>query len=404
MTPADRALCERYPELPGLVTLLDADELARMCASWGSGYEVERLRLKPGASVTAVLRPASGGERPWLLARALAPHPWATKRGKDIAAAERARERLVAVGVQCRPATATVDDERRVLVAAAVGDRRLRGLRELLPDTGVAVPLGSVMRRGRAERFGQMRRIGDRDRLGTVHTLSHNPARRFVGRWAPLDGQGAGWLVRLHSDRPREITEFVEGRRWTRADPAPRFTGSASLAALAAERADASREQGRPWGRADLGSALSAAVEGVSALDIAGLDWAGRAAHLAGELASRLEHRAVEPAHGDYSPDQLVVTHDGQVRVIDWDRAAHWPLGWDAATWRVTTALAAVLDGAIDPEPTSASGDDTGPSGDVVAAAALLRLPEPLRRRYPDWVGLTEYLLVLAERSAGGAR
>lgn len=399
MNPADSALVARYPELPGLATLLDCDELTRICSAWDGAYEVERLRLKPGASVTAVMRPASGaGPRPWLLARGLAPHPWATKRGKDIRAAERARERMLDAGVPCDSPAFVENEERRVLVTPAIGDRRLRGLGSMLPDTGMPVRLGAVARRDELSPEVAAR-LGDRGRMGTVRTMSHNPARRFVGHWAPLDGDDAGWLVRLHADRPREIVEFVPGRHWTVGDEVP------PIVALAAERARADAEAGRSWRRPHVRHALKGAAIGIAAFDVAGLDWSGRASRLASELIVRLADTEAEAAHGDFSADQLVVDDTGHVCVLDWDRAAYWPLGWDAATWLVTTSLSAPQAGecssrdrstGLRVEQSATSGGR--PSGDVVAAAALLRAPEPFRRRYPDWVGLTEGLLALAER------
>lgn len=412
MIPADRALAERYPELPGLQTLLEPDELTRVCAPWDADYEVERLRLKPGASVTAVMRPAAqAGPRPWLLARALAPHPWETKRQKDVRAAERAWRRVTDAGGDGDAPAVVEFSDRRMLVSAAIGDRRLRGLRSMLPDTGVPVRLGAVARRDHLdERLeGLAERLGGRDRLGVVRTLSHNPARRFVGHWMP-PGCGPGWLVRVHADRPRQVAEFVAGRHWAHGDPVPRITD------LAAARAEADALAGRAWQRADVGGALRAAAVGMTALDTTGLDWSARAAQLASELATRLAGSPVQAAHGDLSPDQLVVTDTAQVCVLDWDRAGLWPAGWDAATWVVTTALGRALDRALGTCPRTLL--DTGalaglvdaseqpvpggePPPDVVAAAALLRAPEPFRRRYPEWPDLTELLIRLAERCLG---
>lgn len=414
MIPADRALVQRYPELPGLEILLDPEALAGFVGAWGAGYGVERLRLKPGASVTAVMRPPCG-RRPWLLVRGLAPHPWRTKRAKDIGAAQRAYEHLVEAGVPVEAVAAPaviVDQSRRILITPAIGDRRLPGLRSLLPDTGVAVPLAAAAWR---EHLAPdvIDRLGDRSRLGTVHTLSHNPARRFVGHWAPLDGDGPGWLVRLHSDRPREIVEYIPGRPWAPSDVHP------DIGALAAERERADAAAGRVWARHDLGAALEAAAAGVAALDVAGSEWSERSARLASELTTRLADRAVEPAHGDFSPDQLVVSPRGEVCVLDWDRAGLWPAGWDPATWSVTAQLAplphaaahpsclaglmrpgAVSEESVPRAETTTGLREGGHDTIVEAAAALLRAPEPFRRRYPDWAEFTEALIERAENLA----
>ena len=408
MTPADRALAKRYPELPGLAALLEPAALAGLTAAWGAGYRIERLRLKPGASVTAVMRPRGGDDagtpQPWLLARGLATELWETKREKDIRAAEKAWGRVARAGAgteQQGPAVVT-DDAHRVLLTPAIGDRRLTGLDRLLPDTGLPVPLRQVF--GRDTGAAGLRRDlpGDLDRSGTVRTLSHNPARRFVGHWRGIDGDGPGWIVRLQAHRPREVTEFVPGRPWRSGDPLPDITESTGT------RARFDSERGAAWQRPDIAEALDAAACGLAALDPAELGWTERAARLAADLSAALVDTPCTPAHGDFSADQLVVTAGGEIRVLDWDRAGLWPLGWDAATWLVTRALARSIErftdgrseGAAEPEGCTDEPplDGSPPPPRVVAAAALLRAPEPFRRRYPGWVDHTENLVAFAER------
>lgn len=432
MNSADAALVARYPELPGLATMLDAEVLARVCGAWGTGYVVERLRLKPGASVTAVLRPPPRSapdepSLPWLLARALAPELWETKREKDVDAAHRAWRAVgtaaqqwaaspQAADARIRAITAprgpalVVEHRRRVLVTPAIGDRRLRGLSALLPDTGIPVRLRAVVRhsdsRGPAARDPEAAR-----RRGTVRTLSHNPARRFVGHWSPLscdsgggddsvacDGSDAGWIVRIHAGQAREVVAFTPGRPWVPGDAQP------DVVSLAHERARADAAVGWPWKPVDVASALRSAAVGVAAFDVAGLHWQERAARIAAELGPRLETCGAAPAHGDYSADQLVVSEvlneqgeqreqgASQTQVLDWDRCGLWPLGWDAATWQVTETLA----GRDGHSPATLAAPP-----EVVAAAALLRAPEPFRRRHFDWAERTEELVALAERHLG---
>lgn len=453
MTPDDRALAERYPELPSLAVLLDPEALEQVSAAWGRGYAIERLRLKPGASVTAVLRPpahdGAGPSLPWLLARGLAPQLWATKRNKDVRAAEKSWRSLVKAAEantgSCagehaitgpRGPAVVADDEHRVLVTPAIGDRQLEGLRRLLPDTGIPVRLERLAGDGP---FAAMPdEVGDLRRRGTVRTLSHNPARRFVGHWSPERGDGPGYNVRLHAGRRREITPFVPGRPWRLGDDVP------AIEEMAAERARVAAESGRPWGRPDIAGALRAAAAGIAAIDVAGRDWAARGARLASELTARLAHVGVAAAHGDLSGDQLVITSgaregcsatpsfcvpwdwrhrvtcrtggshgtpnqsrksplgtEADVAVLDWDRAGLWPTGWDAATWAVTSALTAATDGTGATDGPAQGTSAVEPCGDVLAAVALLRAPEPFRRRYAGWAGLTEELVTLAERSVG---
>ncbi|MGD9527896.1 hypothetical protein [Pseudonocardia sp.] len=97
--------------------------------------------------------------------------------------------------------------------------------------------------------------------------------------------------------------------------------------------------------------------------------------------------------HGDLSPDQVVVAC-GRAILLDLDRAARGPAGWDGATWEVAQLAAA--------PPTAPAAAAPGPTGPIlVLAAALLRAPEPFRRLRPGWPRLTSQLL---DRAEGAAR
>ncbi|MGH3937429.1 MAG: hypothetical protein ACRDTG_02170 [Pseudonocardiaceae bacterium] len=94
--------------------------------------------------------------------------------------------------------------------------------------------------------------------------------------------------------------------------------------------------------------------------------------------------------HGDFSADQVVVVPGGRAMLLDLDRAAVGPPGWDAAHW-VVAQLA--VDAPVLPAPTA-------PSPILVLAAALLRAPEPFRRLRPAWPQLTRAVLDAAAESA----
>ncbi|MDO5682772.1 MAG: hypothetical protein Q4G46_08090 [Propionibacteriaceae bacterium] len=377
--PGDADVIAAHPELPGLAILLDPLELARVSGErWGEPLRLERLRLKPGASVSALLRPVSG-EGPRALARGFAQDPWETKRHKDLRSA--ADSGLPGWEIP----------EGQLVLVPAAADRKLKGLAALRPDTGVEVRVAG--------------------RQVTVYTLSHNPGRRFVGLIDPLNRQnlhlngsptgiapsqatpsGHGMqelaadtgmdrlVLRLHSDRRREILPWTPGRPWQPGDPAP------------ATPATPAESNGLPF--MNLPDMLAAAVAGLQMLSPV---WGERAAAIVTEISGRLGAVDRVPAHGDFSHDQVVVddSEPGTTRltILDWDRMGLWPSGWDAATW--TAGL--LVTGWHPGDGSCALDEPVAP--EVLAAAAVLRGPEPFRRRHPTWADCTDLLLAHAERA-----
>lgn len=365
MTVTDLDVMRAHPDLPALGVLLDPGVLREVTVELGCGpLRLERLRLKPGASVTAMLRPEEGSG-PWVLARGFAPEPWATKRQKDLMAAARA-------GVPGWELAAP-----RLVLVQAAADRRLRELAALRPDTG-----------------GEVRVKGFQAPV-TVRTLSHNPVRRWVG----LAVAGETWhVLRLHRDRPADRLPWVPGRTWAPGDPLPPLLACAdSLVPTAAgpvsegDPADAMHAGlNAPLAEMDVRDALDAAVAGMRMIHG---PWADRAAAVATASADRLGGVPRVPAHGDLTPDQVVLGPDGTT-VLDWDRAGRWPVGWDAATWTAGLIVAGWHPGdglcAVEGVPVAPA---------VLAAAAILRGPEPFRRRHAAWAERTEALLAHAERA-----
>lgn len=343
--PDDASVRVAHADLPGLTWLLDTPP---------RGHVVDRLRLKPGASVTAGLRPEVSGA-PWLLVQAYAPEPWADKRAKVSKSARRTGHDV------------TVHADERVLVVGAASDRRLPMLAGLRPDTGEPVRVGHV--------------------LGTETTLSYNPNRRWVGRIDTPGGERI--LARMHAAghagagglddttaSPVSLHPWLPGSPWCPGDPLPALPG---IVATTAPR--------YAW---NVPRALAAAADGVAAVHA---PWGRLARTLAAQLGRRLADVPTAPAYGDLSPDQVIV--DGRsAHILDWDRAGDWPLGWDAASWTAS----AIADGR---DPASCTADLqalglTEPDPVVLAAAALLRAPEPFRRRRSHWSEHTRDLLACA--------
>ncbi|MEJ5868805.1 hypothetical protein WDV85_13755 [Pseudokineococcus sp. 5B2Z-1] len=368
---ADAAVAARHPDLPGLAVLLDADRLRSVLAAL-AGPEpaatavLERLRVKPGASVRAGVRlEGPDGRTPRVLVTARAGRDWDVKAHKEVDAAHRS-------GLP-----AHVAPETRLLLAPAASDRALRGLARLRPDTGAPV------RRPRgAPRGGDV----------VATTLAHNPGRRWVGRLDPAapGAEGEPLLVRRHAGGHVEVLAWVPGRPWSPDD------GPDAVRARLDEHA-AGRHGTGPGAageaRRRLERAVTAAAGGLGALDD---DWGARAARLLLLLRRLLAHEPLAPAHGDLSPDQVVVAPDGAVHVLDWDRAGLLPRGWDAASWE---AAQRALAPGVDPVPL---GGRAAPA--VVAATHLVRAVEPFRRRHPAWPDGVEVLLGVAEDALRGAR
>lgn len=104
--------------------------------------------------------------------------------------------------------------------------------------------------------------------------------------------------------------------------------------------------------------------------------------------------------HGDFSPDQAVLTDSGEVAVIDFDRAGTGPFGLDLGSWVAVAALATPSSGsaadlAALPLVTAMIDGYRGADGPAAtelssvmpfaARSLLLRAAEPLREARPAW-------------------
>lgn len=371
--PTTASVCARQPDLPGLAAMLDpARRAAALAPIVGDlPMEVTRLRLKPGTSVSFALRPAAearaelaaGRAHGWWRARAFAPEPFLPKADKECVAAERHRLPVL------------VDEDLRLVVSPAETDRDLRGLAWLRPDSGSLVAVQGSPR--------------------TVHTLSYNPDRRWVGVARDPFGRPRSVLRLYSGDRALHVDPWAPGRPWSADDATDRYPDlERALREGLATRVGPPGSPGSPGGPArgfDLDQ-LDQAARFLATLDEG---WGERAHAVVRAVGPRLGAVELVPAHGDLSPDQVVVDEDGRVSVLDWDRAGWWPLGWDSATWEAGSTL--FLPG------TPASPEDCrlpghrAPEAVVRAGASLLYTPDPFRRQLPDWAAGTERLLARAE-------
>ncbi|MET1034819.1 MAG: hypothetical protein ABWX68_06265 [Arthrobacter sp.] len=380
--------------LPAVSVLLgvapgSADILDRLGCGHG---RVDHLRYKPGLSVVAR---ADGGSARWVA-------------GFGPAAREKAdklRLKGAALGYGLRE-TPVPGAPGHVLMSGPLGlDNRLRGpLRAegLLDHRGE--PAGTVLN------YNPWRRLvlasvetGER---GRVSKTTAGPPGDLPALLAGLAGEGVPVLVprpgrdarTLHY--PRYGSEDLASA-WERAAAGGNGTPGAARAGriLAALHASGARP-GRavePW-RPLLG--VAAAVADV----LPGA--AGLARRTAVELLDATEpagrgDAAEAPLHGDFSADQLLVGPDG-LRLIDLDRSARGPAGWDLGCFAATELLAGrhggaeeLLDAYFAARPASGRVD-VGPwTGIHLMARAL----EPFRDAAPGW----EDLVLARLRLAGAA-
>ena len=132
---ADAAVTSRHPDLPGLALVLDVDALRTALAALGPAEVaatavVERLRVKPGASVRAGVRlDGPAGRSPRVLVTARAADDWEAKARKEVDAARRAE------------LPACVEPATRVLLAPAAADRPTATIVHGRADDVVPLPL-----------------------------------------------------------------------------------------------------------------------------------------------------------------------------------------------------------------------------------------------------------------------
>ncbi|MDO5511432.1 phosphotransferase enzyme family protein, partial [Corynebacterium sp.] len=351
MTPHEHLLA--YADLEHAELLIDAPSLSTLL-----NREVELIhrRIKPGHSVLVAWRCRSSGECGWAEV---------TSSPDKVANTLR---RAARYGLEV-----TVHRE-GVLSGLVWSDRKLVRALDGLPRTGLRI-------------------------------LRYNPHRRLVA--ATSDGL----VVRVHADDASHLGRTAA--RWQSA-------GVRTLSAVGGGQVSVSPW----WGHGDLGAVPSAAAARSAGEEVARLHrlsmppgpvrspeidttaatlapWTAEAVHsLAARLAVLLPATEGETCalHGDLSPDQILVGEDGQIRLIDLDRATTGPAARDVGSFLA----------ACDPDLAGdflagyrAAGGRVD-QAHVAAWEALAHLNyglAPLRGGAEDWVAPLERSLAAAHRA-----
>lgn len=363
-------------------TLLDPE---RLSGAVGEARTATRVRIKPGASVSASLADPSGAPAGW--ARVL--WPAALKK------ADKAAARAAGLGLPTwiRP----LSQDLRIQWGGVASDPAL------MPHIDRARASGAID-------------------PATWRILRHNPLRRLVVR-------SAGTVVRIRARADRraaalsrflEATIPVPARLDDGSDPHVCVLADAGGSDLSSPRG--TTERVREWteraGRlfahlhaarppAPLAAALAspapatrAALE-VHARIIGALDdgLGRRIADLARAVPEPAPAPAV-PIHADASPDQVLIDEAGAVLLTDFDRARMGAAALDVASYAASAGPAMA--------PSFLRGYEQAggriPGGAHMAAAVVharaLSLADPLREARPDWAARVAATLDLMEEGA----
>jgi aminoglycoside phosphotransferase len=358
-------------QLPGLALLVDDGPLRVWLTAHGEVLERRcYVRYKQGISCVAALRLRSGPA--FLLAVSAAAQP-----------------KLDKAVLKAPPSAVLIQDpDRRLLLASLTADRDLPAVRDL-DDT--------------------VTRLLELDPSGHhIETLVYNPQRRWVG----VTGRGEQQAqILLRAYRRQEVDDAVErlgvaglaagALRVPRLLAAKRRSGLLALDYLPGVSVDVAMAAGSAsTDVAAAGEALAKVhqVEAPGALP-AKVSRASDTARLVGTLApglaerlervvDTLERHRPSPAtptlcHGDFSLDQVIVSTDEELGLVDWDRAGRGQPAADLASAAAAglddPAMEQLLGGyeRIRPVPPDLSWH--------LAHARLQRLAEPFRMGSPSW-------------------
>lgn len=421
LAPADAAVADRDPAVPGLATVLDPGALvaalrARHPDADVTGATATYVRYKPTTNCIVGYRFATpdgdvdvyakahrrgdAGRADKVITRARIPSPWG-------------------------PGAGWVADD-GVFVCTAANDPRLPGTRHLADPATRAALLERLL----------PRQAGD----VALRPVRYKPERRFVARADGADGPVAVIKCYAHddfvaaktgarafrSDGPLRIASMLGawGRRqalavpWQAGSPlsdiiaAEGRSAAAPVAAAGDALARLHAQPDRGLQRVDRPAEALHVLAAAQAVAVVAPELAGDVRALAVRLSAALlalpDHRAA--VHGDFSADQVLIA-GARVAIIDLDSAVIGDPAADVGLFRATLLSQAAqgriarsdADGLTEAllDGYTRRGADPRARLDVYTAAYLVRLAaEPFRHRLPAWPHTTAAILRLAFEAA----
>ncbi len=398
-----------HAALPGAQRVLDP---AALTVLLGREVEIDRVRIKPGASVLVSHRAVAAGGADDSRGRDLAHVGWAqlvASRDKRDGVLRRADRGGIEVTEHAVPGQET--DGPFLLSGGADSDPRL----------------------GRAVQ-GVLRRLPDGP---APRVLSYNPGRHLLLE-LPGSGEVLRVAVRSLEDQlgisrewerrgvptvPQRTwkhrSSVLIGQRWGRGDLAARATdphaGQAAAALghaigrLHTGGAEASAPSTGVLPRARLGDRIPSATDVLC-------DLLPQRTEQVQELIASLDQLLPAPGaeawqealiHGDLSPDQVLLgSTASQIRVVDLDRSGAGPRGADLGSW-IAACLSEESDHLTGPflrayaehVPLPAPAELAAWTARALLGAAL----DPMRRQHPDWPARIQQRLDLTRTLLGAA-
>ncbi|MEZ4634387.1 MAG: aminoglycoside phosphotransferase family protein [Caldilineaceae bacterium] len=417
LTPEDRLLIDNDVALPGLAALLDGDTLAAALnherPRWGVRHvEVTYLRYKPGTNclVACRIHTENGVE----LAYAKALHHLDNVHRVD-------SDHLIAL------------PDLKIKLHRFPHDARLPALQKLCTP---------------AERADLLRRlVPNQPELwqGTITPLHYKPERRLVARVDADDAVADNAVAALKfytadgfeqaSAAARRFSALEELRipqrlgrsrrhsalslSWIQGDSLSRRLPSPAGQDVPMQAVGAALARIHAHKPGDLApitaqhhiAAVSAAAEAVAVT----APWLGEmVTDLAYTVAARIReddarhHPRGCALHGDFSPDQILITEDGRVAVLDFDNAARGHPAADLGSFiaalihqsgaQVTPQITGYIDQFLRGYQTGNGAPiQCGQVSTYAAAALIRRSPEPFRYRRAAWGEETGRILTCAD-------
>lgn len=396
-------LLRDHARLHGAEQLLDP---ARLSALLGREATLERVRIKPGASVLVSFCTQST-KRGGATGADTADVGWAMlvlSRDKRESILRRAARLGTEVREHPLPSAAAPEAGAFLLSGGLGSDPRLGAeIERVRRRKGSAEELRVLSYNPGRHAVLLLPRTGE---VLRVAARSLDPLLQVVTHWRELD------LPTLDQRRWRDRSAVLVGRQWGHGDLAdlashPRSMSAAARLGGIIARLHTADVSDRDLPDARIGTLIPATSEAVCDL------LPHRAAQI-DRLSARLRDVLREEAppvliHGDLSPDQVLVSVDetavpGEgrlpLRVVDLDRSGLGPAGVDLGSWIASSLLAGVeeqaaafLGGYARRRALPCAEELAAWTARALLAAAL----DPLRRYREDWLPAVEQRLALAE-------